>query len=287
MSAAPRIASLKSLSSRGFHRLVYREWGPAEAARTLVCVHGLTRNGRDFDRLAGVLADEGWRVVCPDVAGRGDSDRLADPADYGLPQYQVDMTALIARLGVERVDWLGTSMGGLIGMLLAAQPGTPIRRLVLNDVGPFIPAAALARIAGYLGEAARWPDLAAAEADFRQAYAGFGPLSDAEWRDLTARSLRALPAGGYAAAYDPAIAAPLAQAPPQDVDLWAVWEAIAVPTLVLRGAESDLLLAETAQAMTRRGPRAALVELAGRGHAPALLHAEEIAPIRDWLAAGA
>ncbi len=178
--------------------MAYAEWGAAEAARVVLCVHGLTRSGRDFDRLAAALAASGCRVVCPDVVGRGSSDWLEDPAGYAYPQYLADMTALIARLDVEAVDWVGTSMGGLIGMMLAAQPGTPIRRLVINDIGPFIPKAALARIGDYLGQDQSFADLEAAEAHLRTVHAPFGPLTDAQWEHLTLHSVR--PAAASAAA---------------------------------------------------------------------------------------
>ena len=264
--------------------MAYREWGPETAARTLVCVHGLTRGGRDFDHLAADLAEHGWRVVCPDVAGRGKSDRLTNPADYAVPQYVADMTALIARLGVDRVDWLGTSMGGLVGMSMAALPNNPIARLVINDVGPFVPKAALERIADYLGKPPpAFATPAEAEAHLRLVHAPFGDLSDAEWAHLTAVST--VPEGdGWRLHYDPAIGDSLAKEPPQDLDLWMLWDAIACPTLVLRGAESDLLLAETAAEMARRGPKAQIVEFAGCGHAPPLLAADQIAAVRDWLA---
>jgi len=284
-AAAPRLASYLGLSAGGFHRLAYAEWGAPHARQVALCVHGLTRSGRDFDALAGALALAGLRVACPDVVGRGRSDRLADPAGYGYPQYLADMSALIARLDVPRVDWVGTSMGGLMGMLMAAQPNTPLRRLVVNDVGPFIPKAAVTRIGEYVGRDPRFADLAAAEAYFREVHAPFGPLTDAQWRHLTEHSLAAAEDGGYRLAYDPAIAAPFRVEEPQDVDLWPVWEAIEIPVLVLRGAASDLLLAETAAEMAARGPRAEVVEIPGCGHAPALMDEAQTALVRDWLLA--
>ena len=168
---------------------------------------------RDFDWLAPALAGAGYRVVCPDVVGRGKSDWLGDPAGYGYPQYLADSAVILGHLGAESgapgIDWIGTSMGGLIGMMLAAQSGNPIRRLVINDVGPFIPAAALRRIGDYVGKAFRFPDFAAAEAHFRKAHAPFGDLSDAQWRHLTEHSVVVAPDGGFRLAYDPAIGAPV------------------------------------------------------------------------------
>lgn len=275
--------SVLGLSATGFHRMAYTEWG--RGARTIVCVHGLTRNGRDFDVLAQDLAASlNARVICPDVVGRGHSDTLANPDLYGYPQYLADMAVLLARLDVETVDWVGTSMGGLIGMLLAAQPRSPIRRLVINDVGPFVPKAALQRIADYVGRDPRFADLAGVEAHLRSHYDGFGALEDAQWRHLAEHSARRLPEGGYALAYDPAIAKAFTGVPLTDVDLWPVWAQIRARVLVLRGVQSDLLLAETAARMTAEGPKAALVEVPDAGHAPALMDPAQIAAIRGFLA---
>ncbi len=290
--SGPRLGSLRCLSPGGSHTMAYREWGAPDAARVVICVHGLTRNGRDFDtlaaNLAAGLAGAGCRVVCPDVVGRGDSGWLADPAGYGFPQYLADMTLLLAHLEVEAVDWVGTSMGGLIGMMMAAQPGSLLRRLVLNDVGPFLPKAALEGIAGYVGRDPRFAGLAAAEAYFRDIHSGFGALTDREWRRLAETSVVAVEGGGEVEGalrlhYDPGIGAGFRMRPVEDVDLWAVWDRITVPSLVLRGADSGLLLPETAAEMTRRGPCAELVEIADCGHAPALLDPGQIALVRDWL----
>jgi pimeloyl-ACP methyl ester carboxylesterase len=275
--------SVLGLGPSGFHRLAYAEWGPAAAPRTLICAHGLTRNGRDFDRLAAALADR-YRVICPDVAGRGRSDWLP-AAEYGYPQYLADMAALVARLGVGEVDWLGTSMGGLIGIYLAAAAKSPIRRLVVNDVGPFIPKAALERIAGYAAQDPQFASLDELEAYLRKIYAPFGPLSDNDWRHLALQGYRRREGGGFGLAYDPAIGQALQANAKQDVDLWPVWDRIACPVLVLRGAQSDLLTAETAAQMRQRGPKAAVIEFAGIGHAPALMAEDQIAAVRDWLAA--
>ncbi|NUB15642.1 alpha/beta fold hydrolase [Azospirillum brasilense] len=277
--------SFLGLSAVGFHRVAYTQWGREDAARTVVCVHGLTRNGRDFDALALDLADR-YRVACPDVVGRGKSGRLANPTLYGYPQYCADMAALIARLGVESVDWVGTSMGGLIGMLLAAQPDSPIRRLVVNDIGPFIPKAGLQRIADYVGKDPVFEDLAAVESYLRFVLMGFGRLSDEAWRHMAEHSARLRPDGCYGLAYDPAIAEAFKAQPMEDVDLWAVWDRIRCPVLVLRGATSDILPAETAEEMTRRGPKARLVEFAHTGHAPALMTGDQIAAVRDFLLEG-
>ena len=290
LAAATRENVVLGLSAQGFHKIAYSEWGDPDRPGALVCVHGLTRNRHDFDMLSRALSAE-FRIACPDVVGRGGSDWLQDPAGYSYPQYLSDMNALVARLGVEGVDWLGTSMGGLIGMMLAAQPGTPVRRLIINDVGPFIPKASLERIAGYVGQDPRFSDLAAAEAYFREVLAPFGRLSDAQWQQLTRTSVSEDTnddeSRGFRLRYDPGIARAFGEAPPEDVDLWGLWEQITCPVLVLRGAESDLLPAEVAQEMARRGPAATLVEFPDCGHAPALMDDDQVTVVRDWLLSGA
>jgi pimeloyl-ACP methyl ester carboxylesterase len=266
----------------GSRELSFADWGASDAARTLLCVHGLTRNGRDFDHLAAVLSAEA-RVICPDIVGRGRSDRLADPEQYALPTYIGHMIQLIERLGPGQVDWVGTSMGGLIGMGVAVADPAKIRRLVLNDIGPFLPKAALERINAYLGLDLRFPDLAALEAHLRAIHAGFGPLSDAEWRHLAEHSALAREDGALELNYDQRIALPLKRGPIEDVDLWPVWDQIRCPVLVLRGVESDLLSAATAAEMARRGPRAEIVEIDGTGHAPVLMAKDQIEIVRNWL----
>jgi pimeloyl-ACP methyl ester carboxylesterase len=274
--------TLRCLGPHGFHRLAYWEWPGPSGARTVLCVHGLTRNGRDFDRLAEALARR-FRVVCPDMPGRGKSDWLSAAADYAYPLYLADLAALIARLDVEEVDWVGTSMGGILGMLMAAQPGAPIRRLVVNDIGPLIAKEGVQRIGSYVGRDPSFADAAALEAELRALAAGFGPLSDAQWRHLASISTRRKADGSLGFAYDPQIGDAIRAAPPVDVDLWPTWEAIRCPALVLRGAVSDILRREDAQAMAERGPKAKLVEFAGVGHAPALMADDQIGAVRDFL----
>lgn len=277
--------SVTCASSAGLHRMAYVEWGSGRSDEVVVCVHGLTRNGRDFDYLARALRS-GYRVVCPDVVGRGRSDWLRDGALYGFPQYVADMVTLIARLDVERVHWVGTSMGGLIGMFLAGLDGHPIRSLVLNDVGPVIEGRALARIGEYVGKPLRFADLDAAEAHFRKVAAPFGQLSDAQWRHLTLHSVRQLDDGQWTLRYDPAIAGAFnLVSTHHNVELWNVFDRIACPLLVTRGAESDLLTHATAQRMVERHDDARLVEFAGVGHAPTFMDGEQIGAVRDFLAA--
>jgi pimeloyl-ACP methyl ester carboxylesterase len=263
--------------------MAYLEWGDPRNRHVLLCVHGLTRSGRDFDELARVLCEQ-YRVVCPDVVGRGESDRLPDPMLYGMPQYVADMVTLIARLDVEAVDWVGTSMGGLIGMALAAQAATPVRKLVLNDAGPEVTRVSLERIAGYLGQTREFGSLAEAEAYVRRVAAPFGPHSDAQWRFLTEVWVHLEADGRYRARYDPRIAEAFRAAMPEkDLSLWPLYEAVRCPTLALRGEHSDLLTRETHQKMGQTGPKAKLVEIAGVGHAPTLLSREQIEPVRAFL----
>jgi len=270
------------LSPAGFHRIRYLEWGTNDGRPTVLCVHGLTRNAHDFDRLAERLARR-YRVISVDVVGRGGSEWLKDPVHYTYAQYQADLTALIARLEVERVHWIGTSMGGLIGMFMAAAPNAPLASLFVNDVGPIIPKDALQRIADYVGLENRFSSLESFERNMRKVHAPFGPLTDDEWAHLVRYGHRILPDGTFGLAYDPAIANSF-KTFVADVDLWAFWDRVAIPTFVFRGAESDILSASTAAEMTRRGPRARIVDLPGIGHAPALMAEDQIALIEGWLA---
>jgi len=283
---APRLRHVQCLDTTGLHRMAYWEWGDPGSAHVVVCVHGLSRQGRDFDTLAQALLPH-YRVICPDVVGRGQSDWLRDPMGYGLPTYVADMVTLLARLDVQQVDWVGTSMGGLIGMALAALPGSPVRRLVLNDVGPVIQHQALQRIGQYLGLPVRWGSEQEAADYLWTISTGFGPHSPAQWLALTRPQLRA-DGDGFKPHYDPAIALPFraitaeaAQA--GQAQLWAAYDALRCETLLLRGAESDLLSSDTAQQMSQRGPRATLHEFIGVGHAPTLVQPDQVAVVRDFL----
>ena len=280
------LRDVQCLDARGLHRMAYWEWGDPANRRVLVCVHGLSRQGRYFDTLARALCDE-YRVVCPDVVGRGRSDFLLDPTGYQIPGYVADMVTLLARLDATTVHWVGTSMGGLIGMGLASLPQTPISRLVLNDVGPTLEPLALARIGTYLGAPIGWGSVDEAADYFLGISKGFGPHSREQWLALTRPMLK--PSGaGFKPHYDPAIAVPFKAVTPElaaagEALLWKSYDAIPCPTLLLRGAESDLLTRETAQAMTQRGPRATLREFAGVGHAPTLIDPAQVAAVREFL----
>jgi len=271
----------RSLSPHGFHCVVYDEWGAPDNPNVVICVHGVGRNARDFDDLAAALAPT-HRVLSVDMPGRGRSDWLADPNDYVFPTYLTVLTALIARSGAEQVGWVGTSMGGLLGMLMAAQPNSPVARLVVNDVGPTIEPAALERIRGYFGMDPTFATYAEIAKYVRTISAPFGPLTDEQWERLTRSNVRERPDGRWGMAYDPGIAVPFraAATPP---DLWPVWDAIRCPTLVLRGRESDLQSAATVAQMAARGPRPAVVEFAGVGHAPMLLASDQIDPVVRFL----
>jgi pimeloyl-ACP methyl ester carboxylesterase len=275
--------SFLSLTTRGFHHVAYNEWGQKDGAQTVICVHGLTRNSHDFDTLARAL-EQDRRVACPDIVGRGRSDWLADKQQYNFATYCGDMVALMARLGNETFDWVGTSLGGFIGMFLAWQPNSPIRRLVINDAGAFVPKAVPQRMLEYVGIEQSFESLAQAEQYFRRIYKTFGPLTDAQWAELTRHSVRRRSEDrAYTLAYDPDIVAPMRN--PQDLNLWPVWEEIRCPVLLLRGSESDVLTRDVVDRMLKRGPKTELVEFPGVGHAPALRDAGQIDVIKRWLAA--
>lgn len=282
----PRLDFVQCLDPRGLHRMAYWEWGDPANPRVLVCVHGLARQGRDFDTLAQALCQH-YRVVCPDVVGRGRSDWLRDATGYQIPAYVADMVTLLARLNAKTLHWVGTSMGGLIGLGLAALPDTPIERLVLNDVGPTIEPVALQRIGTYLGQPAHWASEEQAADALWAISQSFGPHTREQWLALSRPQLR--PDGaGFKPHYDPGIALPFRAVTPElaragEAMLWASYDAIRCPTLLLRGAESDLLTRATAQAMAQRGPRARVHEFPGVGHAPTLVAPDQVAVVRDFL----
>ena len=293
----PTLEFVQCPDATGGHRMAYWQWGNPQAGHIIVCVHGLSRQGRDFDVLAKALVAQGGdriRVVCPDVVGRGQSDRLKDPMGYQIPTYAGDMLALLAELKPVTLDWVGTSMGGLIGMVIGAQPDTalpaPVRRLVLNDVGPTIQWQALQRIGQYLGNAPRFSSLAQAAQAMWAISTSFGPHTPEEWLALSAPMVKPMTdvQGGVTLHYDPAIAVPFRaltkeSATASEAVVWQLYDTIRAKTLLLRGADSDLLSGETAQAMTARGPKARLVEFAGVGHAPTLVAADQVALVADFL----
>ena len=267
----------------GLYHMAYREWGDPTNPRVLLCVHGLTRNSLDFERLAQSLSSR-YRVIAPDVVGRGESDSLLDPMGYNTVTYAADMITLIAHLNVPQVDWLGTSMGGMIAMSLAGLPNSPIRRLILNDVGPTLSLEALKRIVGYVGSPYEFADLETARRYVRFIFTPFALKAETDWEALIASSLKPLPNGGYRFNYDKNISQPLQAALlGTDINLWPMYDRIQCPTLLLHGETSDLLTAATAQEMTQRGPRATLKRVAGVGHAPMLMSEDQIALVREFL----
>ena len=280
------------------HRMAYWQWGDPQASHTVVCVHGLSRQGRDFDVLAQALVERSktpLRVVCPDVVGRGKSDFLADPQGYQLPTYVADMLQLLVQLKPTTLDWVGTSMGGLIGMLLCAYApsvGASVRRLVLNDVGPVIQWQALQRIGQYLGKSGQFATVQEAADAMWAISSSFGPHTPAQWLALSQPMLKPLAGaqgpGAWTLHYDPAIALPFGamtaqQAQEGEALLWQAYDVISAQTLLLRGAQSDLLSAATAQQMTQRGPKAQLVEFAGVGHAPTLIAPDQVDAVADFV----
>ena len=288
-----RIQSVQCISAAGLHRMAYKEWGAPDNPKVLVCVHGVTRVSDDFDALALALSDR-YRVVCPDVVGRGRSGRLRNAQLYQIPQYVSDMVTLIARVTAHAdggsVDWFGTSMGGLIGMGLASLPDTPIGKLVLNDIGPTLDPVALQRIGDYIAQDLRFDSFAEGAAFVRAVSAPFGAHTEAQWHKLAADVLREGPDGKWVRHYDMGVAEPFRGATPEraradEAALWAAYDAIRCPTLLVRGAQSDLLSRETAQQMRIRGPHPTLVEIPDTGHAPTFINADQIAIARTFLLA--
>jgi pimeloyl-ACP methyl ester carboxylesterase len=277
--------------------MAYWQWGNPQSTHVVVCVHGLSRQGRDFDVLARALcakAGNAIRVVCPDVVGRGQSDWLKDPMGYQIPTYAADMLALLAQLKPSTLDWVGTSMGGLIGMVVCGQPGlplpVPVRRLVLNDVGPVIQWQALQRIGEYLGQAGQFSSVQQAADAMWAISTSFGPHTPAQWLELSRHMVRSVgdATGRVQLHYDPAIAVPFRtvtqeSAAQGEAMLWQVYDSITASTLLIRGAQSDLLSHETAEAMTQRGPKARLAEFAGIGHAPTFVADNQVQTVASFL----
>jgi pimeloyl-ACP methyl ester carboxylesterase len=282
-----RIKTVQCLSPTGLHQMAYKEWGEPRNPKVLLCVHGVTRISDDFDAVAQELCGE-YRVVCPDVVGRGRSGRLRDPQHYQVPQYVSDMVTLLARLDAECVHWFGTSMGGLIGMGLASLKDSPIRKLILNDIGPSLNPAALNRIGEYIGQDVRFATFEQGAAYIKEISLPFGPHTDDEWRKLAADVLRQDKDGQWVRHYDLGLAVPFKAATPESTQqaeamLWMSYDAITCPTLLVRGAQSDLVTHELAQAMSSRGPKAKLIEFPGVGHAPTFMHADQIRVVKDFL----
>ena len=286
----PSEESVQALGPHGFTRIAYLDWGPRDARQVVMCVHGLTRNARDFDPLARRLVARGLRVVAPDLPGRGRSAWIATPADYATPLYLAAMAAVVARTGADEVDWVGTSLGGHVGMEMAAIAGAPIRRLVLNDFGARVAGAALQRIGAYMRLKRRFATVDELEQHFRSIHQPFGKLTDAQWQHLALHSAVKTEDGDYRQHFDPAIGRNFQWPLMVDVGLWHVWEKVTCPVLVLRGEDSDLLHASTVREMQKRGAAAKknlvrAVEVRGCGHAPALMADHQISLIEEFLEA--
>lgn len=276
-----RDCSLSCPSADGFLRVAYREWGDQRNPKVLICAHGLTRNSHDFDMIAEALQEE-WRVVCPDLPGRGASDWLPATTAYEFPAYLGVMNALLAHVGGESVAWLGTSLGGLLGMLLAAQSNAPIERLILNDIGPVIPRKAVIRVLQAVGGRPTFATAAEAETWFRSGMTTFGPLTDEQWRHVATHGVRQLADGRLGLHYDPRIADGAADPPTADIALWPNWDVLGCSVLTIRGAQSDFLSAETVAAMKSRGPGCEELVVAHTGHAPMLMDAATIGAVAGW-----
>jgi len=281
MPSSDRRCEIADLS--GKRHIAYREWGAPDNPNILVCAHGLTRNSRDFDALSNVLHKD-YRIICMDVAGRGDSDWLNRPDDYSYPLYVSDAHILLTHAGCRGCDWLGTSMGGVIGMMLAAEKPSPIRRLIVNDIGPIIPNSALRRIAKYLEFRPAFTSFQQFETYLRQVHAPFGPLTNEQWHHLAIHSSRQTGTGHWDFKYDPAIAIPFARLTDDDIDLRSIWDAISCPVLMLHGRESDILTGDIVAQAQAHGPGLTVHHFDGVGHAPALMEIDQIQCIQNWLA---
>jgi pimeloyl-ACP methyl ester carboxylesterase len=290
----PTLNFVNCPDAQGHHRMAYWQWGEPSADHVIICAHGLSRQGRDFDVLAQALCDAApgkLRVVCPDVVGRGKSDWLKDPMGYQIPQYAADMLALIAQLQPKTLDWFGTSMGGLIGMVISGQPDlplpVPVRKLILNDVGPALEWTAIQRIGQYIGKTGQFDSVQQAADAMWAISSSFGPHTPAQWLALSQAMVK--PNGtGFTLHYDPALAVPFNSATEESTKqgedmLWTLFDNIKAQTLITRGAQSDLLSVTTAQAMTQRGPKAQLVEFAGVGHAPTFVAPDQVKVVVDFL----
>lgn len=266
----------------GVHDVVYSEF-PGDPAKAVLCVHGLSRNGRDFDWLAQALAKDGYRVICPDMPGRGRSADFDNPAFYNYPQYLSDLNTLILQLNVEQLDWIGTSMGGLLGVMLAAQATNPIRKMVVNDIGPFIPKEAALHIKHYVSLNPFFESWDSYLAAFKTRMVEFGLETEEQWDYLARVSAFYAPNGSIRLNYDTNVVAGLETSGPiQDVDLWPLWDKVDVPLLLLRGENSKILQQDTLDRMMI-GKRATAVTFPNVGHAPALMSDAQIDVIKTWL----
>jgi len=280
-----RKGSIPCLSLSGFHRMAYTDWGRADASTTVICVHGLTRQGRDFDYLATSLAAEGYRVICPDLVGRGQSGWMPHALNYVFPQYCADIGSLLAMVGSAKVYWVGSSLGGLIGLVLASMPDSPIMKLVVNDIGPEVPVSAAARIGLRIaGLPTTFASLDEAERFHRRAFADWGELTDAQWRHVTTHAVSKGPDGhSYVSRMDPKIAVAYQWLFYYQMTLWNNWQRIRKPILAVHGEHSDFVPPHLLHAMKRAAPQMQSYRVASTGHMPMLMSAGEIGAIRGFL----
>ncbi len=275
-------------NSKGFHRLVYSDWGD-DTARIVICVHGLTGNGHDFDFIAPALVDHGYRVIAIDLAGRGRSDFLANPMDYSHAQYCDDLTALFADLNInepQSVDWLGVSLGGLLGIRIAAAENSPIHKLILNDVGPIVSQDVLDFLHQYVSPLYTFDTVQALETRLRETRGlSWGPVTDAQWNHMAAHNARALDDGQISYAYDPAIAYIFKDLPLGEVDLWPLWHSLEQRVLLLHGAQSLVLTDDVVEKMREHynGKQMDYVRFEDCGHVPSLMAQDQILAVTDWL----
>ena len=298
----PSLHHVQCPDTTGGHRMAYWQWGQPSAAHVVVCAHGLSRLGRDFDTLATELVEKvkgNIRVICPDVVGRGESDWLKDPVGYQIPTYVADMLTLLGQLHTESpittLDWVGTSMGALIGLVVCGQPDLPlpvqVHKLVVNDIGPAIEWLSIVRIGTFLGAPVTFDSVEQGADALRAVSTGFGPHTTEQWLALSRPLLRPVsdtPGSKLRLHYDPALAAPFKKATEastlqDEKTLWRLYDNIKAQTLLLRGMDSDLLSRATAAAMSQRGPKARLVEFAGVGHAPTLIARDQLAAVTGFL----
>jgi cobalt-zinc-cadmium efflux system protein len=276
---------VQCVSSSGMHKMAYHEWGDPNNQRVLICVHGLTRRGSDFTVLAKAMTDR-YRVICPDIAGRGDSDWLNNPMLYGIPQYVNDMNALFAHLGLKKVDWFGTSMGGLIGIFMASQKNSPIKKMIINDVGPRIEATALKRFNDYVGKPLRFNSKKEGLIYLNRICEPFGTFTAQQWKDYNGPHLKK-DGDQWVVHYDPDIVKPFAAVNKMismmgEMMTWKAYDAINAEMLIVRGSESDLISANTVSEMCRRNPKAKSIEILGVGHAPAFITPEQVSLAREF-----
>ncbi len=267
------------LGSTGYHKIHYVEWGDLTSQKVVMCLHGFSRNGRDFDYLAQDLAERGYRVICPDMPGRGKSDWLQNPLDYNYPKHGSEIMTLLARLNVEQIDVVGTSMGGILGMVMSSFPHSPLRKVVMNDVGPFIPSGPQQRIREYLGLYPTFKNKERAKSYMQQLIGPFGPFTPEQMDHAVLHGYFINPEGLYQLAYDPNI---LINFTGEDADLWAMWEKVSCPILLIRGEKSELLTLNCVDRMMQK-QYVSYVEFSGIGHAPALNTPEQIKTVVDWL----